>query len=75
MAVISKPKMKILLELQKGSKHGYEIAKVRDLPKGSIYDHLAELVKEGFITYKEENRRKVYSLTEKGKMLLKALIE
>jgi len=73
MAVISRPKRKILLELGKGSKHGYEIAKSTGLPIGSIYDHLSELVEEGYVTYREEGRRKIYDLTEKGRRLLDVL--
>ena len=73
MSIISQPKKCILLELQDGPKHGYEIAKLADLPLGSIYDHLAELVKAGFIEYEEKDRKKVYRLTEKGEMLLKVL--
>jgi DNA-binding PadR family transcriptional regulator len=38
---------------------------------GSIYDHLAELVETGFIEYKEKERRKVYQLTKKGRILLR----
>ena len=74
MAIISEPKKRILLELKNGSKHGYEISKLTGLPMGSIYDHLAELLEGKFIEYKEEGRRKVYSLTKKGKALL-AVIE
>ena len=75
MAIISIAKRKILLELQKGPKHGYEIAKKTGLPMGSIYDHLAELVREGFVVYEKVNRRKVYTLTEKGRTLLKAITD
>ena len=73
MSVISQPKKQIILELSNESKHGYEIAKSANLPMGSVYDHLAELVKEGFIEYKENERRKVYQLTKKGMILLKIL--
>ena len=73
MSIISQPKKHILLELEDGPKHGYEIAKLAGLQVGSIYDHLAELVDAGFIEYEEKDRERVYRLTEKGKMLLKAL--
>ena len=73
MSIISQPKERILLELKRGPRHGYEIAKLANLPLGSIYDHLAELVKAGFIEYEERERKKVYHLKEKGEMLLKAL--
>ncbi len=53
--------------------HGYKIAKLTNLPMGSIYDHLAELVEGGFVEYKEKEGKKIYQLTDKGKLLLKAL--
>ena len=73
MAIISKAKLKILLELENGPKHGYELAKRTSLPMGSIYDHLAELVEEGYVIYKEEGRRKIYSLTKRGELLIKVI--
>lgn len=73
MSIISQPKKQIILELSNQPRHGYEIAKSANLPTGSVYDHLAELVKEGFIEYRENERRKVYQLTKKGLILLKLL--
>lgn len=73
MSIISQPKKQIILELSVEPRHGYEIAKLANLPMGSVYDHLAELVEEGFIEYKESERRKVYQLTKKGMILLKIL--
>ncbi|MGC9307831.1 MAG: PadR family transcriptional regulator [Thermoplasmatota archaeon] len=73
MGIVSQPKKLILFELRDSPKHGYLIAKNTDLPMGSIYDHLAELVEEGYIEYTEEGRRKVYNLTKKGELLLEAL--
>ena len=73
MSIVSSPKKKILYELSYGPKHGYKIAKLTNLPMGSIYDHLAELVKGGFIEYKEQEGKKIYQLTKKGERLLKAL--
>jgi DNA-binding PadR family transcriptional regulator len=73
MSIVSDSKRKILYELFSGPKHGYKIAKFTSIPMGSIYDHLAELVEAGFIEYTEENEKKIYRLTKKGEMLLKAL--
>jgi len=73
MSVISKPKKQILLILSNEPRHGYEIAKLANLPMGSIYDHLAELVEAGFIKCEKKERRKIYQLTKKGEMLLRAL--
>jgi len=73
MSVVSAPKKQILLELSGGPKHGYKIAKLANLPMGSIYDHLAELVEGGFIEFKDEGRKKIYQLTEKGKCLIEII--
>jgi len=73
MAIISSPKMKILKELEKGNFHGYELSRRLNKPLSSMYEHLGELLQAGLINYKLEGRRKVYYLTEKGKMLLKAI--
>ena len=73
MSIIGQPKEQILSELKRGPRHGYEIAKLANLPLGSIYGHLAKLLEYGFIEYEERERKKVYHLTEKGEMLLKAL--
>ena len=73
MSIISHSKKKILFELLNEPKHGYKIAKLTNLPMGSIYDHLAELVEAGFIEYKEKEGKKIYQLTKKGEMLLRAL--
>ena len=73
MSIVSSPKKKILYELSNGPKHGYKIAKLTNLPMGSIYDHLAELVEGGFIIYIEDKGKKIYQMTKKGELLLKAL--
>lgn len=71
MSIISQPKKQILLKLSDKPRHGYEIAKLANLPMGSIYDHLAELLADDFIEYSEKDRRKIYQLTKKGRALLK----
>lgn len=73
MSIVSSAKKKIICELSSGPKHGYKIAKLTNLPMGSIYDHLAELVKGDFIEYKEKEGKKIYHLTKKGELLLKLL--
>ena len=73
MSIVSQSKKKILSELLNEPKHGYKIAKLTDIPMGSIYDHLAELVEAGFIKYDEKEGKKIYQLTKKGEMLLRAL--
>ncbi len=68
MSIVSSAKKKILYELSDGPKHGYIIAKLTNLPMGSIYDHLAELVEGDFIEYKEKEGKKIYHLTKKGRI-------
>lgn len=73
MNILSKTKMKILQGIKEGHSHGYEISKNLGISLSSIYVHLGELRETGFIEYEEEERKKVYHLTERGEMLLKAL--
>ena len=73
MPVISKIKLKILRELEKEPLHGYALSKRLKVTVSSIYTHLNELEKEGFITASESDRRKVYYLTDRGKTLLELL--
>ncbi|WP_290597714.1 MULTISPECIES: PadR family transcriptional regulator [unclassified Archaeoglobus] len=70
MPVISKIKLRILKELEKEPLHGYALSKKLKVSVSSIYAHLYELEKNGFIASSESDRRKVYRLTEKGKALL-----
>ena len=57
MSIVSQQKKWILFELQHGAKHGYEIAKSTNFPLGSIYNHLAELVKARFIECEKERKK------------------
>jgi len=73
MSIISKTKLAILKELSKQPLHGYALAKKLNITISSIYAHLSELESQGFITHIVSNRRKIYSLTDKGKALLQLL--
>jgi len=73
MSIVSYPKKIILQEIRDNHFHGYVIAKNLKLPLSSIYEHLKELRQSGLITYSKQGRRKIYQLTEKGEMLLKAV--
>ncbi len=70
-------KVKILTVLNMGSMHGYEIWKKigRIMKIQAVYQHLNELEKLGLIKSQIVGRRKVYSLTNKGESLLKAIEE
>jgi len=70
--------------LQEGSAHGYEViqrlsrrsAGAFDLPEGTIYPVLRRLEREGHVSSKWDDaqgrRRRVYTLTAKGRRYLKA---
>ncbi|WP_457550625.1 PadR family transcriptional regulator [Archaeoglobus sp.] len=73
MSIISKTKLAILKELSKQPLHGYALAKKLNITIPSVYAHLSELEQHDFVTYTISERRKIYSLTEKGKMLLNLL--
>ena len=77
----------ILLALEKGSSHGYSLMQtitddsygVWNPTASSLYPHLSSLTEKGLIEYTTEmdgkRERKIYSITEKGRITLKKLIE
>jgi DNA-binding PadR family transcriptional regulator len=73
MSIISLPKKRILEELKQNTSHGYVLSQKLNLPLSSIYEHIKELREAKLIDIEEKERRKIYRLTEKGEMLLKAL--
>ena len=73
MAIIGSTKMKILKELEKNPIHGYALSKKLGITISSVYEHLSELEGEGLVKCVIDGRRKVYSLTEKGRKLLEIL--
>ena len=73
----------ILFCLQK-QRHGYSITqKVKDLTEGQLsispgtmYGTLAKMEKDGLIAFvREEEKRKLYSITELGKQILELEIQ
>ena len=73
----------ILFCLQK-ERHGYSITqKVKELTEGKLsisagtmYGNLAKLEKDGLIAFvREEEKRKLYSITELGKQILELEIQ
>ncbi|MBU1604756.1 MAG: PadR family transcriptional regulator, partial [Nanoarchaeota archaeon] len=68
-----------LKAMQEGPKTGYDIIKYigektsKKPSYGSIYPLLEQLKKEGLIEAKEEKRRKIHSLTKKGREEIKHL--
>lgn len=73
MAVVSRTKRRILEALEAKPLHGYAVSRRLRLPITGIYAHLHELAREGFVVGEREGRRTVYSLSEKGRLLLRAL--
>jgi DNA-binding PadR family transcriptional regulator len=73
MGIIGTTKERVLREIGKGPVHGYTLAKRLGISLSSIYDHLRDLREGGLVMATGRGRRRVYTLTEKGKHLLKAL--
>ena len=73
MAIISNTKRKILEEIKRNPCHGYVLSQKLKIPLASIYEHLKELREKKLIEPTDKDGRRTYKLTEKGKMLLKAI--
>lgn len=69
---LTKPKLRILNHLAEEPKHGYELAKELNLHGSTVYEHLHGLADENYIGGEKDGRRIIYSLTEKGELILKA---
>lgn len=77
-------KLYVLVALYKSPKHGYELMadfkKVtgKNMSAGQIYPLLSDMEKKSFVTVSEQfegnRKKKVYSLTEKGKKHRNVLI-
>jgi DNA-binding PadR family transcriptional regulator len=65
-------KRQILKELWEGPQHGYALANELGKQGPTIYEHLQQLEDAGYVKFKQDGRRKVYSLTERGELTLKA---
>ena len=73
MTIISNTKRKILEEIKRNPCHGYVLSQKLKIPLASIYEHLKELREKKLIEPTDKDGRRIYRLTEKGKMLLKAI--
>ena len=69
---LTKPKLQILRLLSEEPRHGYVISNELGKHGSTVYEHLHELEEEGYIEGEEDGRRIVYSLTEKGELILEA---
>ena len=74
-------KMMVLRELNNMEQSGYDLMKKigeisNDKPSpGYMYPLLRDLEKRGFVSFIEEKRRKVYSITKEGRKFLKNLTD
>lgn len=69
---LTKPKLHILGLLSDEPKHGYGLSKDLDLHGSTVYEHLHHLEDENYIEGEKDGRRIIYSLTEKGELILEA---
>lgn len=65
-------KKRVLRSIEDEPKHGYVLAKELGVRGSTIYEHLEELLEHGYVESEEEGRRRVYSLTRKGELILEA---
>jgi DNA-binding PadR family transcriptional regulator len=63
----------ILRDIGKGPVHGYMLAKRLGISLSSVYEHLRDLREDGLVAATGRGRRRIYTLAEKGRHLLKAL--
>jgi DNA-binding PadR family transcriptional regulator len=68
-------KRNILVELADEPQHGYLLAKKLGVQGSTIYEHLQQLEDNDYVQSEQDDRRKVYSLTQKGKLTVKAELE
>lgn len=73
MGILGSTKERILREIGRGPMHGYALAKGLGISLSSAYEHLRDLREGGLVATAGRGRRRVYTLTEKGRHLLKAL--
>ena len=73
MGILGPTKERILREIGRGPAHGYALSKRLGISLSSAYEHLRDLREGGLVVARGKGRRRVYSLTEKGRHLLKAL--
>ena len=69
---LTEAKIRLLEELEDNPKHGYILAKDLGVRGSTIYEHLNQLNDHGYIKSEENGRRRVYSLTRKGELILEA---
>jgi DNA-binding PadR family transcriptional regulator len=69
---LTSAKKQILNTLEGDPKHGYVLGKEMGVRGSTIYEHLGQLEEHGYIEGEEDGRRRVYSLTRRGELILEA---
>lgn len=72
---LTEAKRDVLRAIEDGTTHGYALSKELGVRCSTIYEHLEQLEKEGYLNSEEEGRRKVYYLTKKGELIIEAYQE
>jgi len=65
-------KRRILSLLDEEPRHGYVLAKELGVQGSTVYEHLRQLENAGYIDGEQDRRRKIYSLTKRGKLIIEA---
>jgi DNA-binding PadR family transcriptional regulator len=65
-------KREILSLIDEEPRHGYVIAQELGKQGPTVYEHLGELEDAGYVTSEPDDRRKVYSLTDRGELVVEA---
>lgn len=71
--LLGKTKLRILQMVAESPRHGYGLSKELGVSMSSIYDHLKQLERSGLVAAEARESKKLYSITENGELLLKAL--
>ena len=71
--ILGESKRRILVELSKNDIHGYELASRLKISISGINQLLKEHSDEQLVKQTTSGRRKVYSLTDKGRKLVEVL--
>ena len=67
-------KKRVLVAIQRDKEiHGYLLAKRLGQDTATVYEHLRDLEREGYVTSREVDRKRLYTLTDKGKTLMEIL--
>ena len=65
-------KRNILTLLADEPRHGYALAKEVGVQGSTMYEHLQELKDAGYVKSHKDGRRRIYELTQRGELTVKA---